>query len=1014
MNVNCFSGLFHFIFPFFLCPELSVRRGCLSDLSSIEYAKCEANKTDCKTCKGSNCNNRNSFQQCYACNSTEDVNCIRAVSSFDPVTCRAYNDECYIHVANDVVTRGCLRESSNVYVETECKDRDICQKCAGEVGCNNKTIDGEFCMTCDSDVNPDCRTNLTIAMRTQCSLAVSPMGCYRFEDEGNGGEIVKRGCVSNIRPDEREMCRRQGDNCKTCFGDDCNTRITFQRCYVCNSTESVNCIRVPSIFPVAMCRDYLDTCFTRVMNDIVDRGCLRQTAASNDELIEDCSNNEVCATCNEKDRCNNKVIEGEFCLTCDSNLDTNCRSNVSYAMRTQCALAVTTIGCYRFEDEHDLVKRGCVSDVRPDDREMCRNQTDLCKTCLGNDCNEKISFQKCHVCNSTSSVNCIRAPNAFPAPICRDYLDKCFTHVRNDIVVRGCARQSTEEQVNLDCGKIVNADYCDLCMDGRCNNRIVDGEFCLTCDSSFDTNCRTNLTTDMRKQCALAVNPMGCYRSENKDDLVKRGCLANVDADKRQMCRTEGRSCKTCVGNDCNAKTTFQQCVTCRSAGNDTLCETNAASFDNQMCKYYLDDCFTHVRNNITTRGCLLEQQNDLVGVDFAKDCADPDICQKCDETDRCNVSPVVFETCGRQDGPQLPFRLAQCPKAVTALGCFRDVNKFTGEATRGCVSQLSPSKRRLCREEGDTCKTCTSNSSTAGVCNTIDSFTKCYSCDSTSNPNCAATPTDGMVVTCGIYNDTCFTSLNATNGLVRRGCLGKMSPQFINLCKANEQHCNICVDGQSACNNRSVGIERCIECDSNVDPNCIDGLHLFGDGKVCNAKQPLNWQGCYLRMENKLVRRGCVSDIADPVAKESCINGTSNCKVCNGQNCNRKATFQTCYDCDSRTFEQCSQLNSSSTVVCRKYLDTCLTTLSNDSHMRRGCSEQFTPADLANNSQILRCPSSNCNGQIYPADRQLCHRCSGHDNCQYLQNADNSSTLHACPLYAKNDECFSLLRNRK
>lgn len=1004
--------VFNFLNFLYIRSESTVRRGCLSDLPPIEYNECQSNQTACKLCQGPNCNNRDTFQQCYRCNSTENVDCIRATHWLTPVTCKAYNDECYVHVANDVVTRGCLRESTNFNMQEECTDSDICEKCNGKAGCNNKTVEGEFCMTCDSTIDPNCRTNLTIDLRTQCSLAVTPLGCYRFEDDG---DLVKRGCLSDIRADERQMCRQQGDNCKTCLGDDCNTRISFQTCHACNSTASVNCIRAPSIFPVVTCHDYLDECYTRVINDTIDRGCLRQTASSNEGLMEDCRDQDVCVTCMNKTRCNSKKIDGEFCLTCDSQIDPNCRTNVTFEMRKQCALSVKRMGCYRFEDDDDLVKRGCLSDIRPDERQMCRRQGDNCKTCAGDDCNAKISFQQCRVCNSTESVNCIRVPSIFPVATCRDYIDECFTHVRNDTVVRGCISHSNNRLIKRDCGNDVITDYCDRCKNGECNNHTVEGEFCLTCDSNDNPNCRTNLTFEMRKQCSLAVRSMGCYLFKDDGNLVKRGCLADVPSDERQMCRMERNTCKTCLGDDCNRKTTFQRCITCRSPSNDTACETNATLFNDRLCKYYVDHCFTHVRNNITTRGCLQEQKNDLDGVDFQKECSDSDLCQKCDKHDGCNVASVVFETCGVQDGPEHPFKPVQCPKAVKALGCYRAIDTFTGVSMRGCVSELPSPKRQLCREEGDTCKTCSSNSTTVGqVCNTLDSFTQCIGCDSLSNPNCAVSPTAGMTIICGNYNDTCFTSLNKTNGQIRRGCLKEMSSQFINACKANERNCNICLDGQGACNNQSAGIERCIECDSRMDRNCINRLHLFGDGKVCNANEPLRWQGCYLSMEDGHVKRGCVSDIANPEQKQTCLNGTDTCKACNGRICNRKEAFQSCHDCDSRTFEQCSQVNVSATVTCRDYMDTCVVSLRHDGHIRRGCSEQFTAAELAADSQFLKCADGNCNGHIFPVNRTLCHRCNGGDNCQYLENEVNSTTLHPCPLYRKYDSCYSLLRNRK
>lgn len=145
---------------------------------------------------------------------------------------------------------------------------------------------------------------------------------------------------------------------------------------------------------------------------------------------------------------------------------------------------------------------------------MCRRQGEFCKTCLGNDCNAKVSFQNCRACNSTTNVNCIRSPGSFASTQCRNYLDECYVHVENDVVTRGCL-QNSPRPVQDECEKS-NTDMCTSCSNGsNCNNRIVDGEFCLTCDSENDINCRGNLNFTMRTQCPLSVTPRGCYRFDD-------------------------------------------------------------------------------------------------------------------------------------------------------------------------------------------------------------------------------------------------------------------------------------------------------------------------------------------------------------------------------------------------------------------------------------------------------------------------------------------------------------------
>lgn len=156
----------------------------------------------------------------------------------------------------------------------------------------------------------------------------------------------------------------------------------------------------------------------------------------------------------------------------------------------------------------DIIKRGCLADIDPYEKIMCRGEGEFCKTCIGNDCNIKNNYQKCRVCSSNDTVSCIRSPGSVPTKICKSYLDECFVHVANDVIVRGCLSDA-KEQVATDC---LDNDICEKCSSGEnCNNKIVDGEFCFTCDSENDTNCKENVDISMRTQCKLGVEKLGCY-----------------------------------------------------------------------------------------------------------------------------------------------------------------------------------------------------------------------------------------------------------------------------------------------------------------------------------------------------------------------------------------------------------------------------------------------------------------------------------------------------------------------
>lgn len=160
-------------------------RGCLSSLLTYEVNDCRREAQFCKTCIGNNCNAKVDFETCRVCNSATNVNCIRSPSSVPSVTCRNYLDNCFVNVQNNIVTRGCVLEQSNT-VQQEClrTNSDLCESCTGTSNCNNEIVDGEFCIDCDSQVDPNCRTSLNHTMRVQCNLAVRQLGCYLFDDGG--------------------------------------------------------------------------------------------------------------------------------------------------------------------------------------------------------------------------------------------------------------------------------------------------------------------------------------------------------------------------------------------------------------------------------------------------------------------------------------------------------------------------------------------------------------------------------------------------------------------------------------------------------------------------------------------------------------------------------------------------------------------------------------------------------------------------------------------------------------
>lgn len=138
-----------------------------------------------------------------------------------------------------------------------------------------------------------------------------------------------------------------------CKGDGCNRLARFQRCQVCDSDRTLSCFGDASTTESRVCRDYQDVCLVRIANNAVQRSCV------NPETIRSatCQFPAQCETCEGEDNCNAVTVAAvDFCYTCDSRTDPNCRDGLNEEMQTQCTFSVGSKGCYREESEGSSVK----------------------------------------------------------------------------------------------------------------------------------------------------------------------------------------------------------------------------------------------------------------------------------------------------------------------------------------------------------------------------------------------------------------------------------------------------------------------------------------------------------------------------------------------------------------------------------------------------------------------------------------------------------------------------------
>lgn len=160
----------------------------------------------------------------------------------------------------------------------------------------------------------------------------------------------------------------------------------------------------------------------------------------------------------------------------------------------------------------------------------------------------------------------------------------------------------------------------------------------------------------------------------------------------------------------------------------------------------------------------------------------------------------------------------------------------------------------------------------------------------------------------------------------------------------------------------------------------------------------------CYLL--GGVVVRGCISQLL-PGETSLCASGKQ-CKTCEGDNCNGKIEFQSCYACNSLTNPRCflSQTSTNTQAVCADYLDDCVTYTVNGI-TTRGCKKDVEiPATCPSCSY---CSTKNCNAYVATVPSELsCHVCDPTDpNCKADKSSDPSIRCDYSLVVGREDQCF-------
>lgn len=478
----------------------------------------------------------------------------------------------------------------------------------------------------------------------------------------------------------KDDCLDQSSNCKTCHGNNCNRANEFRRCYVSEGRELSEDWRNS----IKTCTRSDDKCFTFInATNFIIKDCLADYMdkrelplhhyASNynqTTLYKDCS----------KSLCNDEPVEPLRCIECDSNFDINC-FGTALAPRVECPLEVIPSGCYH-QNNGQNIKRGCIRNLDKEAQDLCKSDTDKCKRCVGHECNWKPFFQKCVVTNPQNV-------SESESKTCKRYDDECFIHVSSsEIVQRGCTSDISESNLyNINSSDMQNEDVFEKCSQDECNKRRVKRERCIVCSSKLNGNCVYN-PMGFREKCPLRVREMGCYLSFGDDYEVERGCVSQLEVEKRRKCGAGSNTCKTCIGHVCNEKRSFQFCKACDSEVDGSFCVSSPWQLSNTPCPNYLDQCYTHVKNGIVRRNCT----GDATIQSVEKCRQNSENCKYCDDKNGCNsdeVRPGMCISCNSSDDPACATnttftKFEVCPLSIHIAKCYHLINQTTGEHARG------------------------------------------------------------------------------------------------------------------------------------------------------------------------------------------------------------------------------------------------------------------------------------------------------------------------------------------
>ncbi|XP_050079841.1 proprotein convertase subtilisin/kexin type 5-like [Anopheles maculipalpis] len=956
-NARCFSRIL----------ENDLERGCSSESAAI----CDGNNR-CLSCESDGCNVEsetylNDVAKCFRCSSNNGDNTVCDEVHLGAEECDQLEDSCFSRVEGDILERNCLLTLAE---DDQQKCRNVedtsCYSCTGH-GCNQ--YPRIKCYRCSSLLDPRCTNpEETDLEHTFCDSFLPDDRCYaRIVDDN-----VQRGCEVDLANNGEDVCAGNPMciACHTsgCNGVDENELRNMAMCISCSTErDGEECDK--ATMNAQECDDFEDVCYTRVVGENLQRGCLQMLEESEQVICRDTSD-PSCVTC-QSPSCNNQLWLK--CLKCKKSESADCVDPPAASLNDFASF------CSKFEEQgscyaritNDDFERGCsVELANPAD--VCTGNV-ACETCTTENCNVQTedslkSTSRCVQCTSMDeNYDC---NEQFPeATLCPEKIDKCFTRIFDGILTRSCLSllEDTEQQKCLN----PNDRSCIVCEEPGCNRN--HWAKCHQCDQSISNDCVSEQPESDAEFCKSYSTDEKCFTKIDQNKQLARGCLSDVGTEE-ELCG-DAATCVTCAGDSCNKlpETSFvyRKCQQCTSADVKCLLGT----IESQPCPVQDDLCYTTVNSvNLLERGCL-----SMLSVEMQASCkneTDPSciVCSEdgCNELRwpkcyRCQSSPSD-ESCDRQLVPDL---VKFCSSYHESTLCYAAVQD--GFVTRDCtIEQVN-----IC-DGNNRCVACSEEGCNDLPKHELDVVHTCYHCRSDVD-DCDNLIAD-HVQECRDRTDRCFTRVDTDLNL-HRGCVSDIEPGDCD----NSERCLICSDND--CNNDPWA--SCFQCSNATSEECSSKQTTRDNLKYC---QRHGTRGeCYAMLNQMEFIRGCTPDL-----DAAMCDYPNECIQCEGDGCNQgssKSYFNPahCMQCHSDIHIGCTN-GTASPAPCDDPDDVCFYRRASSKAIHRGCLSELTATNqmLCQSSASLTCHTCDGNGCNTPTWRS-CYTCSSvvEDSCKAKQTDD-------------------------